>query len=81
MPIRLNADRLRSAAKERGHINDTMIATHTGVSASTISRLARPDSSQEAKVTTFRALGRPYGLTVEELILDEDEEQPAGAVA
>lgn len=73
MPIRLNADRLRATAREHGDTNDTLIAARTQVSGSTISRLARPDSCQEAKLSTFLALGRPYGLTVDDLILNEDE--------
>jgi len=74
MPIRLNADRLRAAAREHGDTNDTLIAARTGISGSTISRLARPDSCQEAKLSTFLALGRPYALTINELLLNEDDE-------
>jgi transcriptional regulator with XRE-family HTH domain len=81
MPIRLNVDRLRDAAKTAGHTTDALIATHTGVSASTISRLARPGTSQEAKVSTFRALGLPYGLSVDDLLLEEDDDEPVGAAA
>lgn len=77
MPIRLNADRLRKTAAKHGDKNDTMIAARTNVSGSTISRLARPDSCQEAKLSTFLALGRPYGLTVDDLILDEDDKTDA----
>jgi transcriptional regulator with XRE-family HTH domain len=73
MPIRLNVERLRAAAKERGHTTDTQIADCTGISGSTISRLAKPGSTQAPMVATFHALGRPYGLTVDELILNEDE--------
>lgn len=83
MPIRLNVERLRAAARELGHTTDTQIANHTGISGSTISRLAKAGSTQAAKVVTFHALGEPYGLTVDELILneDDDEEQTAGAAA
>lgn len=85
MPIRLNVERLRAAAKERGHTTDTAIAEHTGVSGSTISRLGRPGATQKGKVETFLALGQPYGLTVDELILDdeedEDQKQTAGVAA
>lgn len=83
MPIRLNVERLRAAARERGHTTDTMIANETGISGSTISRLAKPGSTQQARVVVFHALGRPYGLSVDDLILneDEDEERPAGVAA
>lgn len=80
MPIRLNVERLRAAARERGHTTDTMIANETGVSGSTISRLAKPGSTQQPLVGTFHALGLPYGLTVDELILN-DNEQPAEVAA
>ncbi|MFC1420815.1 helix-turn-helix domain-containing protein [Streptacidiphilus cavernicola] len=81
MSIRLNVDRLRAAAKERGHTTDMQIAAETGVSGSTISRLARPGSTQKPLVDTFHALGRPYGLSVDELILDEDEDEKSHTVA
>lgn len=86
MPIRLNVERLRAAAKERGHTTDSQIADYTGISGSTISRLAKPGSTQQAKVDTFHALGSPYSLTVDDLILDEPgqpeaQPQPDGAAA
>lgn len=81
MPTRLNVDRLRSAAKAHGDTNDTQIAQRTGVSPPTISQLARPDSKREPKVSTFRALGRPYSLTVDDLILDEADTEPEPVAA
>lgn len=85
MPTRLNVERLRTAAKAKGHTTDTLIAFHTGVSPATISELAKPGATREPKVKTFRSLGRPYGLTVDELILDdeedEDQKQAAGVAA
>lgn len=77
MPIRLNAERLRAAARQHGDTTDTMIANRTGVSGSTISRLARPGATQNASVATFHALGAPYGLKVDELILTEDDKADA----
>lgn len=76
MPIRLNVDRLRAAAKAHGDKNDTQIAARTRVSPPTISALAKPDSKRDPKVSTFRALGRPYGLTVDDLILDDADIEP-----
>lgn len=81
MPIRLNVDRLRAAAKAYGDKNDTQIAARTRVSPPTISALAKPDSKREPKVATFRALGRPYGLSVDDLILDEATEEPRPVAA
>jgi transcriptional regulator with XRE-family HTH domain len=81
MPTRLNVDRLREAAKAHGDKNDTQIAARTRVSPPTISQLARPDSTREPKVSTFRALGRPYGLTVDDLILDEADTEPERVAA
>jgi transcriptional regulator with XRE-family HTH domain len=75
MPIRLNVERLRAVAREHGHTTDMQIADATGISGSTISRLAKPGSTQKPLVDTFHALGRPYGLSVDELILDEEEEE------
>lgn len=81
MPTRLNVDRLRAAAKAHGDKNDTMIAARTGISPATISQLARPDSKREPKVWTFRALGRPYDLSVDDLILDDTEADPEPVAA
>jgi transcriptional regulator with XRE-family HTH domain len=81
MTTRLNVERLRAAAKAHGDTTDTMISARTGVSPATISRLARPDATNEPKVATFRALGRPYGLTVDGLILNEDDNAEPEPVA
>ena len=81
MPIRLNITRLREAAKAHGDKNDTMIAARTRVSPPTISQLAKPDSKREPKVATFRALGRPYSLTVDDLILDDADIEPEPVAA
>jgi transcriptional regulator with XRE-family HTH domain len=81
MPTRLNVDKLRAAAKAHGDKTDTMIAARTGISPATISQLAKPDSKREPKVWTFRALGRPYGMTVDDLILDDDAEADPEPVA
>jgi hypothetical protein len=82
MLIRLDIERLRKAAKGRGDKTDAMIAARTGVNFSTIWRLTQPDISKDPKVSTFRALGRPYGLKVDDLIIDEDDEaEPARSVA
>lgn len=80
MPIRLNVERLRAAAKAHGHTTDTQIANRTGVSGSTISRLAKPGSTQQPGASTLHALGSPYGLTVDELILIEDEDHAQAVV-
>lgn len=79
MLIRLNIERLREVAAANGDTSDALIATRTGIHFSTIWRLAQPDSSQEPKVSTFRALGRPYGLTVDDLILDDTKPEPVAA--
>lgn len=79
MPIRLNVARLRAAAKAHGCTNDTQISLRTGVSPATISKLSKPEAALNPRVETFRALGRPFDLTVDDLILDDEADSESVA--
>lgn len=81
MPIRLNIGLLRKTAAAHGDKTDTLIAARTRISAATISTLSKPDSKREPKVATFHALGQPYDLTVDQLILADDEDAEPEPVA
>jgi DNA-binding phage protein len=81
MRTRLNVERLREVTTARGHLKDTQIQQHTKLSGPTISRLF--SQTGEPKLSTVRTVARAYDISIEELLMDEDEDaEPAiGAVA
>jgi transcriptional regulator with XRE-family HTH domain len=63
---RLQADRLRQAAAERGDHTSYAIAKRTGLSQTTIGRLRKGTAKPSS--TSLLVLARTYGVPVEELV-------------
>jgi transcriptional regulator with XRE-family HTH domain len=63
---RLQADRLRQVAAERGDLTSYAIAKRTGLSQDTIGRLRKGKARPSAR--SLLVLAKTYGLTVEDLV-------------
>lgn len=77
MSHRLNIENLREAAREVGDLSDYAIAKRTGVSTSTISRLAL-GACQPNAVTQSRIL-RTYRMPFNKLMTISDETEQVAA--
>ncbi|WP_354643954.1 helix-turn-helix domain-containing protein [Kitasatospora camelliae] len=69
-PMRLNTQRLRTAAAEHGDTSDYQIAGRTGLSKSTLSRLTNGKCLPQA--ATLMRFRRAYGLSADDLLVADD---------
>lgn len=69
MPTRVNTERLRQVALAHGHLTDTAISIHTGVSGPTISRIFA--ETVVPRVDTLVALAGAYGIDLAELLITD----------
>jgi transcriptional regulator with XRE-family HTH domain len=76
---RLRTERLRSAAAAKGDLTSYAIWKRTGVAQSTLSRICRGIAKPAAD--TLLVLSNTYGLSVDELIDREPEDEPQGSAA
>lgn len=72
MPYRLNVAKLREIAAEHGDTSDYKIYKRAGISKSGMSRLI--NQHVEPTVSSLKRLSLTYGVGLEELIEELDEE-------
>jgi transcriptional regulator with XRE-family HTH domain len=76
---RLRNGRLQEAAAARGDHTNYAIAKRTGLNQTTLSRVCRGLVKPAAE--TLLTLAATYGLSVDELIDQESEDEPQGSAA
>jgi transcriptional regulator with XRE-family HTH domain len=76
---RLRTERLRSAAAAKGDLTSYAIWKRTGVAQSTLSRICRGIAKPAAE--TLLVLSNTYGLSIDELIDRDADDQVEGDAA